>query len=150
MLKGVPSIISPLLLQTLCEMGHGDRLCIGDGNFPAAVMAKANDAVLIKLDGHGVNEILDAILTLVPLDDYTDTPVMLMEKVESDRNLDIPIWKDFEKTVKKYDKRGKKAFGSYERFEFYEQAKQCHCIIRTGEKQGYANIILQKGGVDQD
>ena len=35
MLKNVPAILSPSLLKTLMEMGHGDELVIGDGNFPA-------------------------------------------------------------------------------------------------------------------
>ena len=34
MLKGIPSILTPELLKILMEMGHGDTLCIGDGNFP--------------------------------------------------------------------------------------------------------------------
>jgi len=147
MLKGIPSILSPELLKVLCEMGHGDRICIGDGNFPGTMMGKAENAVVLRLDGHGVNEILDAILQVMPLDAYTETPVMLMEKMECDKDLDIPVWKDYKETVKKYDKRGEAAFGAYERFEFYEQAKKCYCILQTGETAIYANVILQKGVV---
>ncbi len=33
MLKGIPSILSPELLKTLMEMGHGDELVLADGNF---------------------------------------------------------------------------------------------------------------------
>lgn len=36
MLKGIPSILPPELLKIMMEMGHGDTLVIGDGNFPAA------------------------------------------------------------------------------------------------------------------
>ena len=39
MLKNIPPILSPELLKVLAEMGHGDRICIGDGNFPGASMA---------------------------------------------------------------------------------------------------------------
>ena len=60
MLKGIPKILSPELLMVLAEMGHSDRLVIGDGNFPAESMGK--DAIVIRMDGHGVPEILDAIL----------------------------------------------------------------------------------------
>ena len=35
MLKGIPKILSPELLKVLAEMGHSDRIVIGDGNFPA-------------------------------------------------------------------------------------------------------------------
>lgn len=150
MLKNIPPILSPELLKVLCEMGHGDRLCIGDGNFPGASMAKANDAiqnecVFIRADGHGVNELLDAILQVVPLDRYVEHPVMLMEVSECDKGMNIPVWEDYKKTVAKYDERGADAFGSYERFEFYDNARRCYCILQSGETQVYANVIIQKG-----
>ena len=63
MLKNIPSILSPELLKVLCEMGHSDRICIGDGNFPGAAMAKAKGAIFLRADGHGVPELLDAILS---------------------------------------------------------------------------------------
>ena len=66
MLKGIPNIISPELLKILDEMGHGDEIVIGDGNFPAA----SNAQRLIRSDGHNVPELLDAILQLFPLDKY--------------------------------------------------------------------------------
>ncbi len=40
MLKGIPSIVPPELLKILMEMGHGDEIVIGDGNFPAAAYAE--------------------------------------------------------------------------------------------------------------
>lgn len=147
MLKNVPKILSPDLLKALCEMGHGDRICIGDGNFPGKAMAKPEECVFLRADGHGVTELLDAILEVIPLDEYVQHPVMLMEKTEKDKELDVPIWKDYERVVAKHDDRGSAAIGSYERFEFYEQAKKCYCILQSGEKAIYANIILQKGVV---
>ena len=113
-------------------------------------MAKANDecsteCVYLRADGHGVNELLDAILQVIPLDKYVDHPVMLMEVMDCDKDMEIPVWEDYKKTVAKYDERGAAAFGSYERFEFYRQARKCYCIIMTGETQVYANVILQKG-----
>lgn len=145
MLKNIPSILSPELLKVLCEMGHGDRICIGDGNFPGASMAKPNNCVFLRADGHGVNEILDAILQVIPLDAYVENPVMLMQKMDCDKDLVIPVWDDYRKTVEKYDERGASAIGNYERFEFYEQAKKCYCVLQTGETAIYANVILQKG-----
>ena len=78
MLKGIPKIISPDLLKYLSEMGHSDRLVIADGNFPSASFAK--NSKLIRMDGHNVPEILDAILQIFPLDTHVDSPVTLMEK----------------------------------------------------------------------
>ena len=142
MLKGIPSILSPELLKILMEMGHGDRLVIGDGNFPAASMAK--DCKLVRLDGHGVPEILDAILQFYPLDPYVETPVSLMEVVPGDP-VETPIWDEYAKIVAKHEPSAK--IGHIERFQFYEEAKKCYAIIATGETALYANIILQKGVV---
>lgn len=148
MLKNIPPILSPELLKVLAEMGHGDRICIGDGNFPGKSMAKEGGAVLVRADGHGVPELLDAILQVIPLDAYVETPAMTMEKMERDKDLDVPIIKEYKDIVARYDDRGGAAFGTYERFEFYEQAKKCYCILQSGETAIYANIILQKGVIN--
>lgn len=144
MLKNIPKILSPELLKVLCEMGHGDRLVISDGNFPAESMGK--NAKVIRMDGHGVPEILDAILQLFPLDTYVEKPVGLMEVVPGD-TVETPIWNTYFDTVQKYDARGENAVQYIERFAFYEQAKEAYAIIATGESALYANILLQKGVV---
>ena len=123
MLKGIPEILSPQLLKVLCEMGHSDRIVIADGNFPVESMGK--DAIVVRCDGHGVPELLDAILTVIPLDSYVEKPEI----------------------VSKHDERGAEAVGNIERFAFYEEAKKAYCIIATGEKAVYANVMLQKGVV---
>ena len=144
MLKNIPEIISPQLLKVLSEMGHSDRVVISDGNFPAESMGK--DSTVIRCDGHGVMEILDAILKLFPLDTYVEKPVSLMEVMPGDK-VETPIWDDYKEIIKKYDNRGEKAVGNIERFEFYNEAKKAYAIIATSEKALYANIILQKGVV---
>jgi L-fucose mutarotase len=42
------------------------------------------------MDGHGVPEILDAVLQLMPLDTYVEKSVSLMEKVPGD-TVETPI-----------------------------------------------------------
>ena len=140
MLKGISPILSPELLKILMEMGHGDELCIGDGNFPAASIAQR----LVRLDGHGVAEILDAILALFPLDTYVDAPVTLMQVVPGD-NVDPVIWKDYEKVIRKHE--SDKKIENIGRFAFYDRAKKCYAVVATGESALYANIILKKGVV---
>lgn len=140
MLKGISPILSPELLKILMEMGHGDEICIGDGNFPAASMAQR----LVRLDGHGVNEILDAILQLMPLDTYVEAPVALMETMPCD-NFIPEIWADYKATVQKHE--GDKKIENVERFAFYERAKKCYAVVATGETAIYANVILKKGVV---
>ena len=142
MLKGIPKILSTELLKVLCEMGHSDRLVIADGNFPAESMGK--NAKVIRMDGHGATEVLEAILQLFPLDTYVEKPVNLMEVMPGD-NVETPIWEEYKQVVAKYDERGSEAIGQIERFAFYEEAKQVYAIIATGESALYANIMLQKG-----
>lgn len=141
MLKNISPVISPELLKILMEMGHGDEIVIGDGNFPAASIAQR----LVRLDGHGVNEILDAVLKLMPLDTYVEAPVALMDNGDASNR--PPIWADYEKTVN--DNEGDKKFELVERFAFYERAKKAYCVVATGETAIYANIILKKGVVIQ-
>lgn len=144
MLKGIPEILSPELLKVLCEMGHSDRLVISDGNFPAESMGK--DAIVIRCDGHGVPEILDAILQVFPLDTYVEKPANLMQVMDGD-DVETPIWDTYKEIIAKHDERGGDAVGNIERFAFYDEAKTAYAIIATSEKALYANIMLQKGVV---
>jgi len=145
MLKNIPSILSPELLATLCEMGHSDVIVLGDANFPGKRFAHEGNCKFLRADGISGTALLEAILQVIPTDSYADTPVMLMQTMECDKDLDIPIWKDYEAIVAENDSRGKSAVGYLERFTFYEAAKKAYCIVQTGETQIYANVIIQKG-----
>ena len=142
MLKGIPPIISPELLKVLCEMGHGDKIVIADGNFSAESAGK--NAIVIRCDGHGVPELLDAILQLFPLDVYTDKPVTLMDVLPGD-TVKTPIWDVYKSIIAKYDERKDSVVGKISRSAFYDEARGAYAIIATSEKALYANILLQKG-----
>lgn len=144
MLKGIPSILSPELLKVLCEMGHGDRIVLADGNFPSQSVGK--DAIVVRCDGLGVPELLDAILTVFPLDSYVEHPVNLMEVMKGDP-VKTPIWDEYNEIIKKHESRGTSVVGTIERFSFYDEAKKAYAIVATGEKAVYANVMLQKGVV---
>jgi L-fucose mutarotase len=139
MLKNISPVISPELLKILMEMGHGDELVIGDGNFPAASVAKR----LVRADGHGVPELLDAVLALMPLDTYVEAPVALMDN--GDEKNRPEIWDKYENIVKA--REGERQFELVERFAFYDRAKKAYAVVATGETAIYANIILKKGVV---
>jgi len=141
MLNGIPNILSPELLKLLMEMGHGDEIVLGDGNFPAATYAKR----LVRCDGHGVPPLLDAILGLLPLDSYVKNPVAFMA-VASDDTVIPAIWGDYEGILLQHGHPADK-IEYLERFAFYERAKNAYAIIATGESAVYANIILKKGVV---
>ena len=146
MLKGIPKILSPELLKVLCEMGHSDRIVIADGNFPAESMGK--NAKVIRMDGHGVPEILDAILQVFPLDSYVEKPFSLMEVMPGDP-VKTPIWDEYKEIISRHDGRGSAVVGNIERFAFYEEAKTAYAIVATGEMAVYANVMLQKGVVTE-
>ena len=141
MLKNVPSILSPALLKVLMEMGHGDEIVLGVGNFPAESLGK--NAVVIRADGHSVPELLDAILTMMPLDQYTEKPAALMEVVPGDPVVPV-IWDEYRAILKKHGENPE-AVEMMERFAFYERAKKVYAIVATGETAIYANILLKKG-----
>ena len=144
MLKGISPMLSPELLKVLCEMGHGDTIVIADGNFPAQSMGK--NAIVIRMDGHGVPEILEAILQVFPLDQYVEKPVSLMERVPGDQ-ADVSIWKTYDKLIAAAESRGTGVIQKLERFAFYDESKKAYAIIATSERSQYANVILQKGCV---
>lgn len=139
MLKNIPPCLSPELLKALDEMGHGDEIVIGDGNFPGSSLGPK----VIRADGIGGEELLDAILTLLPLDTYSPENFFLMETTNGDPAPEI--WAKYDAIAAKKEPNARK--GMIERFAFYERAKKAYCIIQSGETAIYANIILKKGVV---
>ena len=133
MLKHIPAILTPDLLKILMEMGYGDEIVIADGNFPAAALAQR----LVRLDGHGVPEVLRAVMQFFPLDAYTKEPGDPAAPVIWDVYRDIIAAAEPERCH----------FEFVERFAFYERAKRAYAVIATGETEIYANILLKKGVV---
>lgn len=147
MLKGIPEILSPDLLKTLCEMGHGDVIVLADGNFPAQSVGK--DTRVIRCDGHGVPELLEAILKVIPTDTYVEHPVNLMAPEPQDPK-HFPIWDTFYELVERYEGNAKEKIGYIERFRFYEEAGKAYAVVATGEQAVNANVMLQKGVITSD
>jgi L-fucose mutarotase len=141
MLKNIPNILTPDLLKILMEMGHGNEIVIADGNFPAASVAQR----LIRLDGHNVPEVLNAVLKFFPLDTYVESPVGLMAVTPGD-DVKPVIWDEYRKIVIE-SREPFKDFEYIERFAFYERAKNAYAVVATSESALYANIILKKGVV---
>lgn len=139
MLKNIPACLSPDLVHVLMTMGHGDEIVIADGNFPG----DTNNDLVVRADGLGVPELLTAILTLLPLDRYSDWQVGLMETVEGDPTPEI--WQTYEEIVTAAE--GDYETKRFERFAFYEQAKKAFAVVLTSETALYGNIILKKGVV---
>ena len=137
MLKGISKIVSPELLKVLCEMGHGDEIVIADGNFPSENYGKR----VIRADGIGGEDMLKAVLSLIPLDTYAEKNFLLMETTQGDPT--PTIWAEYFSVAKANDDTLRE--GMVERFAFYERAKTAYAVIASGEEAIYANIILKKG-----
>lgn len=142
MLKNIPQLLSPELLKILSEMGHGDEIVIADGNFPAASMAKK----LVNASGIKATDMLDAVLTVLPLDQYDDNNFVLMEVCEGDTVVPV-IWEDYQTILNHHEDQASMKY--MERFAYYERAKKAYAVIATGESVQYANIILKKGCIIQ-
>ena len=140
MLKKIPKILSPQLVKTLMEMGHGDEIVIADGNFPCHTLSQN----VVPADGLSGRDILLALMELFPLDSYSTHQVFLMEVVQGDTY--IPeIWDDYKAILQ--DSGEPYSICYLERFAFYERAKSSYAVVATGEETLYANIILKKGVV---
>ena len=139
MLRGISPLLSPKLLATLYRMGHGDEIVLADAHFPGHSLGPA----VVRADGLGVAELLDAILPLLVLDSYVDAPVLMMTPAPGD-TLDPAVEARFRAAIDRHAP-GTPPIARLERFEFYARAKGAFAIVMTGETAKYGNVILKKG-----
>lgn len=138
MLKNIPPLLGPELLSTLRAMGHGDEIVIADGNFPAEFLGP----MVIRADGISATDMLDAVLTVLPLDQFVDETAIAMQVV-GDPAARQPIDDEFEAIIARHEPG--KPYSKIERYAFYDRAKKAAAVIQTGEARLYGNIILKKG-----
>jgi len=139
MLVGISPLLSPELLSVLYRMGHGDEIVLADAHFPGETL---NERV-IRADGLGVADLLDAILPLLVLDSYADSPVVMMDAVPGDE-LDPAVENSYRAAIDRHWPNTP-AIARVERFAFYERTKSAFAVVMTGETAKYGNIILKKG-----
>jgi len=138
MLKTLNPLLTGELLAILADMGHGDEIAIVDANFPADSMAQR----LVRLPGISATDALEAVLSLLPLDDFVDHPAAAMD-APGERPA---IYPEFEAALERAEGRTL-TLEPVERFAFYARTQQAYAVVATGERRLYANIILKKGVV---
>jgi len=138
MLKTIPPILGPELLAILRAMGHGDEIAIVDANYPA----EASGLALVRLDGISATDVLDAVLTLLPLDDFVEEAAFTMQVV-GEPDARPPVVEEFLRIVQKHEPA--RGLSALERFAFYERVAGAYAIVQTGERRLYGNILLKKG-----
>jgi L-fucose mutarotase len=139
MLKNLDPMLTPDLLQVLRAMGHGDEIVLVDANYPA----ESAGPEVVRLDGIDATRALDAVLSVMPLDDFVPEACWRMQVVGAPE-AEQPIFDEFRAIIAK--REGPKfKLASLERFAFYARARECFAVIATGERRLYGNIILKKG-----
>ena len=138
MLKGINPILSPDLLATLRAMGHGDEIAIVDGNYPGLEHARR----LVRLDGHGLVPVLDAVLSLMPIDHFVEAAIF-RSTVGKDRDALVPVHQEIIACCGRHEP--KQPVVPLLGPDFYPRVKAAHTVVQTSEPRLYANVILRKG-----
>ncbi|HEX9904382.1 MAG TPA: RbsD/FucU domain-containing protein [Propylenella sp.] len=144
MLVGLDPLLGPELLMFLRGMGHGDEIAIVDANFPALSHARR----LLRLDGSDASRALAAVLSVLPLDSFVDTPASGMQVVGKPDEVP-PAIADFQEIVDRLAGFPVR-IARIERHGFYDRAKACFALVVTSDRRFYANIILTKGVIGAD
>ena len=139
MLRNIPPLLSPDLLYSLRAMGHGDEIVIADANFPGSSIGPN----CIRADGSTASEVLQAVLTVMPLDSFVPDPALTMQVVGDAEAIPEAVT-DFQRIIDQVADNPARV-QSLERFAFYERAADAFTIVQTGERRLYGNIILKKG-----
>ncbi len=139
MLKGLDPLLSPELIHALRAMGHGDEIAVVDANYPASSATPP----LIRLDGVDAPAVADAILSVMPLDEFEPEAAWRMEVV-GEPDAEQPIFEEFRAAIRRHE-GDRFALGRIERFGFYARVNAAFAIVATGERRLYGNLILKKG-----
>lgn len=138
MLKNIHPLIDSQLFAVLADMGHGDELAIVDANFPAVTMGKR----VVRISASAVTT-LDAVLSLLPLDDFVEAPATVMQVVGAPDEIPETV-RDFQRSVDRAEGRAI-TVAPIDRFSFYERTKSAFAVVATGETRLYGCILLKKG-----
>lgn len=130
------TLIHPEILEAIGAAGHGSRILIADGNYPASTKRGVNsDLVYLNLTPGlpTVTDVLDALLTAIPVE-----AAHVMEPADGSTP---DIFAEFSARLQSTELEG------LDRFAFYEEAggdDTCLTIV-TGEQRIYANLLLTIG-----
>lgn len=138
MLIGIPPLLGPDFLATLRAMGHGDEIAIVDGNYPAADHARR----LVRADGLGVLAVVEAVLTVMPLD--RAVPAALFR---ASLNNDPAQAGEIHRRIDALCARmvPGMAVVPLSGEALYPRIRAAHAVVATSETALFANVILRKG-----
>jgi len=148
MLKGINPLLNAEVLYALRAMGHGDDLIIADTNFPSDSIARETVlGDLLRIDAPAP-AVVEAVLSLYPLDTFVDDAAARMEVVGKPDEL-LPIHREVQQKIDAAEGKSWPMIG-VERYAFYERAKKAYCVIQTGERRFYGCFAFRKGVIPPD
>jgi L-fucose mutarotase len=140
-------LLHPEILAALARAGHGSKILIADGNYPASTTLGPN-ARLVHLNlapgKMTATEVLAALVTAIPVE-----LASVMDSLKTGPNAakeDPEIWSEFRKLLAA---SGITELSKVERMAFYEASRQSDValVIQTGEQRIYGNLLLTIGVV---
>ena len=143
MLKGIDPLLTPELLKTLAEMGHGDEIVIADANFTALTLAAGKP--VLRLPGADVERVARAVLSLFPLDQMVDQPVAFMQVGGTEPPYLSAQQRRVLAMLAQQGHAQAPQCQPTERFAFYDRVRHAHAIVVTGELQPWGNFLFKKG-----
>jgi len=146
MLKNINPLLTPELLYVMAAMGHGDELAVVDANFPAHSIARGTTNVrVVPMAGVPMPEVVTAILSLLPLDQFVDTPVRTM--ADDSPTGELPeVQQEVQAVIDNASGRHC-PIGALDRYAFYEAARTSYAVVLTGERRFYGNVLIKKGAL---
>lgn len=143
MLIGIPPLLSPDALHALRSMGHGDEVALVDCNYPSLEHARR----LVRADGLNLVDVLCAVLAILPLDRVSDHAIFRTGESNDPGQL-AHIHHELDATCARLASgySVKPLAGA----EFYPRVRNAFCVIATGERCLFANVILRKGVIHPD
>lgn len=149
MLKGLDPVLSPELLWILAAMGHGDDLALVDANHPAEAMARHTvSGRLVRLPGLPIERAAQAILSVLPLDDFLPGAVRRMEVVGDPSA--IPLVQRSVMNILSTTTNPMAPVEGLERFAFYEAEKKAFAVVQAGDARPYGCFLFRKGVIAGD
>jgi L-fucose mutarotase len=146
MLKNIDPLLTAELLSVLAIMGHGDELAVTDANFPADSVARGTcHGRVIPVAGASLSEVVGAILSVLPLDEFVDAPVRRMAADITPSELP-EVQEEVQAVIDAVSGRHW-PMGVLERFAFYEAARGCYAVVLTGERRFFGNVLIKKGAI---
>lgn len=151
LLKGLDPILTADLLYVLRAMGHGDKLCVCDCNFPAhEVATHTTSRKHVQLVGVDLPRALGAICSVLPIDFFVDAPArhMAPQTGVTMPTLGAEVVSQAQAAIQQ--RCAGVQLQPVERFEFYAEARTCFAVVQTMERRPYGNVVLTKGVVGPD